>query len=136
MTLKLFLFWDKQAQLSQPVLIGEVFHPLDSFFVALVWICSNRYFSPVLRTPHLDAVLQVRPYQCRVEGHAYLSWPVGNSSFCAAQDTVGFQHVAVQLVFSLTTLIVNLSSYKRIFISLIITWHSSGLSRVSMSFLC
>jgi len=31
------------------------------------------YGSPVARTPHLNAVLQVRPHQCRVEVQDHLS---------------------------------------------------------------
>jgi len=38
------------------------------------------YASPAL-TPHLDAVLQVRPYQCRVEGQDHLPQPTGHISF-------------------------------------------------------
>jgi len=44
--------------------------------------------SPVLRTPHLDAVLQVMFHQCRVEGQDHLPWPAGHASFDAAQDMV------------------------------------------------
>jgi len=43
--------------------------------------------SPVLRTPHLDAVLQVRSHQHRAEGQDH--YPAGQTSD-AAQDTVGF----------------------------------------------
>ena len=45
---------------------------------------------PVLRTPHLDTVLQVRPHQSRVEGHNHLPSPAGHASLDAAQDMVGF----------------------------------------------
>jgi len=46
--------------------------------------------SYILRTPHLDAVLQVRPHQGRAEGQDHLPCPAGLSSFDAAQDTFGF----------------------------------------------
>ena len=46
--------------------------------------------SPVLRTPHLDAVLQVRPHQCRVVGQDHLPRPAGHAALNAAQHTVGF----------------------------------------------
>jgi len=36
---------------------------------------------------HLDAVLQVRPHQCRQD---HLSHPADHASFDAAQDMVGF----------------------------------------------
>jgi len=56
----------EQPQFSQPVLIREVFHPLDHFCGPLLDVLKQVCVSPVLRTPHLDAVLQVRPHQCRV----------------------------------------------------------------------
>ena len=39
-------------------------------------------------TPHLAAVLQVRPH--RAEGQDHLPGPAGHDSLDAAQDTVGF----------------------------------------------
>jgi len=48
------------------------------------------HVSPVLRAPHLDTVLQVRPHQRRVEGQDHLPRPAGHASSDAAQDTVGF----------------------------------------------
>ena len=47
------------------------------------------YVSPVLRTLHLDAGLQVRSHQCRVEGQDHLPQLAGHTSSDAAQDTVG-----------------------------------------------
>ena len=59
--------------------------------MAFLWIHSKQvHVSPVLRTPHLDAVLQVRPHQHRAEGEDHLHQPVAHASFDAAQDTVGF----------------------------------------------
>jgi len=46
--------------------------------------------SPVLRTPHLDTVLQVMPHQLRVDGQDHLHHSAGHTSFDAAQDMVGF----------------------------------------------
>ena len=48
------------------------------------------YVSHILRTLHLDTVLQVRPHQHRVEEQDHLPRPAGHSSFDAAQDTIGF----------------------------------------------
>jgi len=48
------------------------------------------YVSPVARTPHLNAVLQVRPHQCRVERQDHLPLPTGHTFFDAIQDMVGF----------------------------------------------
>ena len=47
------------------------------------------HVSPVLRTPHLHTVLQVRSHQHRLEGEDHLPSPVGHVSFDAAQDVVG-----------------------------------------------
>ena len=63
----------EQAQLSQPVLIAEVFHPFEHFcgppLNALQQVCV----SPVLRTPHLDTVLQMSFHQSRAQGqHHFL----------------------------------------------------------------
>jgi len=44
---------------------------------------------PVLRTPRLDAVLQERLHQHRVEGEDHLPQTAGHASFDAAQDMVG-----------------------------------------------
>ena len=45
---------------------------------------------PVQKTPHLDAVLQERSHQHRVEGQDHLPQPSDNASFDAAQDITGF----------------------------------------------
>ena len=58
------------------------------------WFCrpeaSGSPTAPVLRTPHLNAVLQVRLHQHRAEGQDHLHWPAGYTSLDAAQDTVSF----------------------------------------------
>ena len=51
---------------------------------------SNRYVCPVLKTPHLDTALYMRPHQHRVEVQDRLPYPAGHASFDAVQDTVGF----------------------------------------------
>jgi len=44
----------------------------------------------VLRAPELDAGLQVRSHQSRVEEQNHLPRPAGHASLDAAQDTIGF----------------------------------------------
>ncbi|KAK4826501.1 hypothetical protein QYF61_009574 [Mycteria americana] len=80
----------EQPQLSQPVLIGEVFHPSDHFCGPPLDPLQQVHVFPVLRTLELDAVLQVGSHQSGVEGHDHLPQPAGHASFAAAQDTVGF----------------------------------------------
>jgi len=77
----------EQAQLPQPVFVGEVLHdricgpPLDSL--------QQLHIRFVLGAPHLDIVLQLRPHKGRTEGDYPLPHPVGNPSFDASDDTVG-----------------------------------------------
>jgi len=59
---------------SQPILAGEPFHPWDHFCGPPLDALQQLHVSPVLRTPRLDAVLQVRPHQHRAEGPSPC-WP-------------------------------------------------------------
>ena len=56
----------EQPQLSQPVLAVRCFIPLT------VFVLQQVHVSPVLRTPYLDPVLQVRSQQYRTEGQDHL----------------------------------------------------------------
>jgi len=85
-TSELSVLQAEQPQLSQPVLLGEMFRPLDHFCGPALDALQQVYVSPVLRTPHLDAVLQVSPHQHRVEGQDHLPPPAGHASFDAVQD--------------------------------------------------
>ncbi|KAK4817891.1 hypothetical protein QYF61_002060 [Mycteria americana] len=79
----------EQAQLSQPVPVGEVLQPSDHFCGPPLDLLQQLHVPLVLRAPELDAVLQVRSHQSRVEGQNHLPRPAGHTSFDAAQDTVG-----------------------------------------------
>ena len=59
----LSLLQAEQSQLRQPILIGEVFHPLDHFCGLPLDTLQQISVSPVLRTLYLDEVLKVRPHQ-------------------------------------------------------------------------
>ncbi|KAK4819021.1 hypothetical protein QYF61_024137 [Mycteria americana] len=83
------LLWAEQPQLSQPFSIGEVFHPSDHSCGPPLDLLQQVHVFPVLRTPELDAVLQVGSHQSRVEGQNHLPQPAGHASFDAAQDMVG-----------------------------------------------
>ena len=86
----------KQPQPPQPVLeprercsIPWITHgpPLDMLQQVLGY--------PIVRAPHVNTLLQVRPHQCRAEGQDHLPRSAGHASFDAAQDTIGLQeHVA------------------------------------------
>ena len=60
------LVQDEQPQLSQTDLVGEVFHPWDHFCGPPLDVLQQVCVSPVLRTPQLDAVFQVRSHQRRI----------------------------------------------------------------------
>jgi len=64
---------------------NKVFHSVDHFCGLFVATLEQVHASPVLRTPHLEAVLQMRPNQQRAEDQ--LPHPAGHASFDAAQDT-------------------------------------------------
>jgi len=70
---------------SQPVLIGEAFHPLDHFCGPRMDTLQQLCVSPALSTPHLDAVLQVRSQSTEQR----VGSPSSPCFFGAAQDTVG-----------------------------------------------
>ncbi|KAK4829425.1 hypothetical protein QYF61_004300 [Mycteria americana] len=84
-----FILQAEQPQLSQPVLMGEVFQPSDHFCGPPLDLFQQVHVFPVLRTPEVDAILQVGSHQNGVEGQNHLPQPADHASFDAAQDTVG-----------------------------------------------
>ncbi|KAK4810926.1 hypothetical protein QYF61_013334 [Mycteria americana] len=80
----------EQPQLSQPVLIGEVFQPSDHFCGPPLDLLQQACVFLILGTPELDAVLQVGSHESGAEGQNHLPQPAGHASFDAAQDTIGF----------------------------------------------
>ena len=72
----LFKFETISSCLSQPLLVGEVFHLLENFHGPPLDMLQQVHIFPVLRTSHLDTVLQVRPHQHRgVESSPLTCWP-------------------------------------------------------------
>jgi len=55
---------DEQPQLSQPVLIGEVFCHLDRFCGTPLNVLQQFHVSPVLRTPHLQKLNSICASYC------------------------------------------------------------------------
>ncbi|KAK4824277.1 hypothetical protein QYF61_012837 [Mycteria americana] len=68
---------------------GEVFQPSDHFCGPPLDPLQQVHVFPVLRTPELDAVLQVGSHQRGAEGQYHLPRPAGHASFGAAQDMGG-----------------------------------------------
>jgi len=81
---------------SQPVLKGEVFHPLGHFCGPALVAFHQVHVSPVLRTPHLDAILQLRSHQCRVE--AWDNLPQSWTACCVPVPSSPFWHSSCALV--------------------------------------
>ncbi|KAK4829553.1 hypothetical protein QYF61_005222 [Mycteria americana] len=79
----------EQPQLSQPGLVGEVLQPSDHLCGPPLDPLQQLHVLPVLRTPGLDAALQVGSQQSGAEGQNHLPPPAGHAAFDAAQDTVG-----------------------------------------------
>ncbi|KAK4829013.1 hypothetical protein QYF61_001769 [Mycteria americana] len=96
-TLKVFILKESQQQPSQKSLQkklsvnnrGEVFHPSDHFCGPPLDTLQQVHVFPVLRTPELDAVLQVGSHQSGAERQNHIPRPAGHTSFDAAQDMVG-----------------------------------------------
>ncbi|KAK4830718.1 hypothetical protein QYF61_013168 [Mycteria americana] len=80
----------KQTQLSQPIFVGEVLQPSDHLHGSCLDSLQQDHVLLMLGAPELDAVLQVRSHQSRVEEKNHLPQPADHVSFYAAQDTVGF----------------------------------------------
>ena len=57
--------------------------------MAFFWMHSSMSVF-LQQTPHLDIVLQVRFYLCRVEGQDHFCFPADHAFFDTAQDMVGF----------------------------------------------
>jgi len=84
------LLQTEQPQLSQPVLVGEVFQPSDHFCGLSLDPFQQVHVFPVLKAPELDAGLQVGSHQIRAEeGQNRLPQPAGHPAFDAAQDATG-----------------------------------------------
>lgn len=76
------------SPVSQPVLVGELFHSVDRFCCPPLDMLQQPHVSPALKTPR--AVLPVSFHQCRADGQVLLPRLAGHTSCNAAQGTVGF----------------------------------------------
>ena len=87
--MELSLIQAKQAQFSEPFLVGEMLQPSDHLSGPPLEPLQELHILPVVGVPDLDAVLQMGPHKSRVEGYYHLPLTAGLSFFNAAQDTVG-----------------------------------------------
>ena len=84
-----FSFQAEQAQLLQPVLIGQVLQPLDCLHGPPLDPPQQLHILPVLGASALDTVVQQGPHESRVEGDNHLPVLAGHPSSDGTQNTIG-----------------------------------------------
>ncbi|KAK4816221.1 hypothetical protein QYF61_013459 [Mycteria americana] len=79
----------KQPQLPQPLLIRLLLQTLHQLPCPSLDTLQNLNVSLVVRGPKLNAVFEVRPHQCRVQGHDHFPSPAGLTISDTSQDAIG-----------------------------------------------
>ncbi|KAK4826058.1 hypothetical protein QYF61_004173 [Mycteria americana] len=80
----------KQSQLPQPLPIRLVLQTLHQLRCPSLDTLQHLNVSLVVRGPKLNTVFEVRPHQCRVQGHDHFRSPAGHTIFDTSQDAIGF----------------------------------------------
>ncbi|KAK4822662.1 hypothetical protein QYF61_019029 [Mycteria americana] len=80
----------KQSQLPQPLLIRLVLQTLHQLRCPSLDSLQHLNVSLVVGGPKLNTVVEVRPHQCRVQGHDHFPSPAGHAIFDTSQDAIGF----------------------------------------------
>ncbi|KAK4815884.1 hypothetical protein QYF61_009935, partial [Mycteria americana] len=80
----------KQPQLPQPLLIRLVLQTLHQLRCPSLDTLQHLHVSLVVRGPKLNTVFEVRPHQCRVQGHDHCPSPAGHAISDTSQDAIGF----------------------------------------------
>ncbi|KAK4816020.1 hypothetical protein QYF61_011010 [Mycteria americana] len=80
----------KQSQLPQPLLIRLVLQTLHQLRCPSLDSLQPLNVSLVVGGPKLNTVFEVRPHQCRVQGHDHFPSPAGHAIFDTSQDAFGF----------------------------------------------
>ncbi|KAK4823872.1 hypothetical protein QYF61_007628 [Mycteria americana] len=80
----------KQPQFPQPLLIRLVLQTLHQLRCPSLDTLQHLSVSLVVRGPKLNTVFEVRPHQCRVQGHDHFPSPAGHAISDTSQDAVGF----------------------------------------------
>ncbi|KAK4822849.1 hypothetical protein QYF61_020649 [Mycteria americana] len=83
-------FQAKQSQLPQPLLIRLVLQTLHQLRCPSLDTLQPLNVSLVVGGPKLNTVFEVRPHQCRVQGHDHFPSPAGHAIFDTSQDAIGF----------------------------------------------
>ncbi|KAK4829635.1 hypothetical protein QYF61_005846 [Mycteria americana] len=80
----------KQSQFPQPLLIRLVLQTLHQLRCPSLDTLQHLNVSLVVRGPKLNTVFEVRPHQCRVQGHDHFPSPAGHAIFDTSHDAIGF----------------------------------------------
>ncbi|KAK4817959.1 hypothetical protein QYF61_003479 [Mycteria americana] len=80
----------KQSQLPQPLLIRLLLQTLHQLRCPSLDTLQHLNVSLVVGGPKLNTVFEVRPHQCRVQGHDHFPSPAGHTIFDTSQDAIGF----------------------------------------------
>ncbi|KAK4824820.1 hypothetical protein QYF61_019670 [Mycteria americana] len=80
----------KQPQLPQPLLIRLVLQTLHQLRCPSLDTLQPLNIPLVVRGPKLNTAFEVRPHQCRVQGHHHFPSPAGHTISDTSQDAVGF----------------------------------------------
>ncbi|KAK4822237.1 hypothetical protein QYF61_011878 [Mycteria americana] len=80
----------KQSQLPQLLLIRLVLQSLHQLRCPSLDMLQHLNVSLVVGGPKLNTVFEVRPHQCRVQGHDHFPSPAGHAISDTSQDAIGF----------------------------------------------
>ncbi|KAK4817679.1 hypothetical protein QYF61_024908 [Mycteria americana] len=80
----------KQPQVPQPLLIRLVLQTLHQLRCPSLDTLQHLNVSLVVGGPKLNTAFEVRPHQCRVQGHDHFPSPAGHTIFDTSQDAIGF----------------------------------------------
>ncbi|KAK4825857.1 hypothetical protein QYF61_003131 [Mycteria americana] len=80
----------KQPQFPQPLLIRLVLQTLHQLRCPSLDTLQHLNVSLVVGGPKLNTAFEVRPHQCRVQGHDHFPCPAGHTICDTSQDAIGF----------------------------------------------
>ncbi|KAK4832850.1 hypothetical protein QYF61_025870 [Mycteria americana] len=80
----------KQPQFPQPLLTRLLLQTLHQLRCPSLDTLQHLNVPLVVGGPKLNTVFEVRPHQCRVQGHNHFPTPAGHAVFDTSQDAIGF----------------------------------------------
>ncbi|KAK4825250.1 hypothetical protein QYF61_025649 [Mycteria americana] len=83
-------FQAKQPQFPQPLLIRLLLQTLHQLRCPSLDTLQHLNVPLVVGGPKLNTVFEVRPHQCRVQGHDHFPSPAGHTIPDTSQDAIGF----------------------------------------------